>query len=94
MQTAVHMATALVWFASLQCTHSCWYLALLVDLLTYNATDATIVALLPPFGFGHSHCYDQKQEFGAAAMAEFPYVECFPQGWKKVRQAVHMNDVT
>jgi hypothetical protein len=34
-----------------------------------------------------SHCYDQKQEFGAAAMAEFPYVECFPQGWKKVGTA-------
>ncbi|KAF6259755.1 VKOR-domain-containing protein [Scenedesmus sp. NREL 46B-D3] len=33
--------------------------------------------------FWCSHCYDQKQEFGAAAMAEFPYVECFPQGWKK-----------
>lgn len=35
--------------------------------------------------FWCTHCYDQKQEFGAQAMAEFPYVECFPEGWKKVR---------
>jgi hypothetical protein len=34
--------------------------------------------------FWCTHCYDQKQEFGQQAMAEFPYVECFPQGWKKV----------
>lgn len=34
--------------------------------------------------FWCSHCYDQKQEFGQQAMAEFPYVECFPEGWKKV----------
>jgi uncharacterized membrane protein len=33
--------------------------------------------------FWCSHCYDQKQEFGREAMAEFPYVECFPEGWKK-----------
>lgn len=33
--------------------------------------------------FWCSHCYDQKQEFGAQAMADFPYVECFPTGWKK-----------
>jgi uncharacterized membrane protein len=36
--------------------------------------------------FWCSHCYDQKQEFGAAAMKDFPYVECFPEGWKKVRR--------
>lgn len=34
--------------------------------------------------FWCTHCYDQKQEFGQQAMAEFPYVECFPEGWKKV----------
>jgi hypothetical protein len=34
--------------------------------------------------FWCSHCYDQKMDFGREAMAEFPYVECFPQGWKKV----------
>eukprot|EP00878_Enallax_costatus_P002963 GHUV01003159.1.p1 GENE.GHUV01003159.1~~GHUV01003159.1.p1 ORF type:complete len:370 (+),score=119.68 GHUV01003159.1:213-1322(+) len=33
--------------------------------------------------FWCSHCYDQKQEFGQQAMADFPYVECFPEGWKK-----------
>jgi len=33
--------------------------------------------------FWCSHCLDQKQAFGAGAMAEFPYVECFPAGWKK-----------
>jgi len=34
--------------------------------------------------FWCTHCYDQKQEFGVPAMADFPYVECFPQGWKRV----------
>jgi hypothetical protein len=34
--------------------------------------------------FWCSHCYDQKDDFGAAAMREFPYVECFPEGWQKV----------
>ena len=34
--------------------------------------------------FWCSHCYDQKQTFGQQAMPEFPYVECFPDGWKKV----------
>jgi len=29
------------------------------------------------------HCYDQKELFGAQAMKEFPYVECFPDGWKR-----------
>ena len=33
--------------------------------------------------FWCSHCYDQKQIFGKDAMAEFPYVECFPDGWKQ-----------
>jgi hypothetical protein len=39
--------------------------------------------------FWCTHCYDQKQEFGQQAMAEFPYVECFPQGWKKVSVEGH-----
>ena len=34
--------------------------------------------------FWCSHCYDQKDDFGAQAMADFPYVECFPEGWQKV----------
>ncbi|EFJ41997.1 hypothetical protein VOLCADRAFT_107426 [Volvox carteri f. nagariensis] len=33
--------------------------------------------------FWCSHCLEQKEEFGGAAMAEFPYVECFPNGWKR-----------
>jgi uncharacterized membrane protein len=33
--------------------------------------------------FWCSHCYDQKQIFGQEAMSEFPYVECFPDGWKQ-----------
>ena len=33
--------------------------------------------------FWCSHCYDQKQIFGKEAMSEFPYVECFPNGWKQ-----------
>ena len=33
--------------------------------------------------FWCSHCYEQKQDFGYEAMKEFPYVECFPQGWSK-----------
>jgi hypothetical protein len=35
--------------------------------------------------FWCSHCFDQKQAFGADAMADFPYVECYPDGWKRVR---------
>ncbi|GLC37706.1 hypothetical protein PLESTB_000887200 [Pleodorina starrii] len=33
--------------------------------------------------FWCSHCLEQKEDFGAAAMADFPYVECFPNGWKR-----------
>ncbi|PNH08009.1 hypothetical protein TSOC_005456 [Tetrabaena socialis] len=33
--------------------------------------------------FWCSHCLEQKEVFGAAAMADFPYVECFPNGWKQ-----------
>jgi len=33
--------------------------------------------------FWCSHCYEQKQEFGKGAMDVFPYVECFPEGWKQ-----------
>ncbi|KAH7616306.1 hypothetical protein Ndes2526B_g08402 [Nannochloris sp. 'desiccata'] len=33
--------------------------------------------------FWCSHCYDQKQIFGQEAMSDFPYVECFPGGWKQ-----------
>lgn len=34
--------------------------------------------------FWCSHCFDQKQTFGKQAMSEFPYVECYPDGWKRV----------
>lgn len=33
--------------------------------------------------FWCSHCYEQKQMFGREAMKDFPYVECFPEGWKQ-----------
>lgn len=33
--------------------------------------------------FWCSHCFDQKEAFGSAAMSEFPYVECYPDGWKR-----------
>lgn len=33
--------------------------------------------------FWCSHCYEQKQTFGKEAMADFPYVECYPDGWKQ-----------
>ncbi|QDZ21916.1 thiol-disulfide oxidoreductase [Chloropicon primus] len=33
--------------------------------------------------FWCSHCFDQKQVFGKEAMKDFPYVECFPSGFKK-----------
>lgn len=33
--------------------------------------------------FWCSHCYSQKQLFGEEAMQDFPYVECFPEGWKR-----------
>lgn len=31
--------------------------------------------------FWCGHCYEQKQILGKEAMKEFPYVECFPDGW-------------
>lgn len=40
--------------------------------------------------FWCSHCYEQKQTFGKEAMADFPYIECFPEGWK---QGVEMAGV-
>jgi uncharacterized membrane protein len=33
--------------------------------------------------FWCSHCFDQKEAFGRAAMADFPYVECYPDGWRR-----------
>lgn len=33
--------------------------------------------------FWCSHCFDQKQAFGKEAMAFFPYVECYPDGFRK-----------
>ncbi|KAK9838441.1 hypothetical protein WJX84_009733 [Apatococcus fuscideae] len=30
--------------------------------------------------FWCTHCHDQKEEFGKEAMADFPYVECYPNG--------------
>ena len=33
--------------------------------------------------FWCSHCAEQKLTFGQEAMATFPYVECFPDGWQK-----------
>lgn len=44
--------------------------------------------------FWCSHCYDQKQDFGKQAMADFPYVECFPTGWKKVRATHSRHSVS
>ena len=34
--------------------------------------------------FWCSHCFEQKQAFGAEAAHELPYVECYPQGYFKV----------
>ena len=34
--------------------------------------------------FWCSHCFEQKQAFGKEAMADFPYVECYPDGYYKV----------
>lgn len=34
--------------------------------------------------FWCTHCYDQKQLFGKEAMKYFPYVECYPEGYRKV----------
>ena len=35
--------------------------------------------------FWCSHCLEQKEEFGQQAMKDFPYVECYPDGFGKVR---------
>jgi len=42
--------------------------------------------------FWCSHCFDQKQAFGAQAMSDFPYVECYPDGWKKGVKVVDACD--
>jgi uncharacterized membrane protein len=44
--------------------------------------------------FWCSHCYDQKQAFGAEAMQAFPYVECYPDGLHKVRPRAPTNPQT
>jgi len=33
--------------------------------------------------FWCSHCLDQKLQFGREAYTELPYVECFPDGWRR-----------
>jgi len=33
--------------------------------------------------FWCSHCFEQKQAFGIAAQAELPYVECYPDGFRR-----------
>eukprot|EP00891_Asterochloris_glomerata_P000774 jgi/Astpho2/774/Aster-00633 len=33
--------------------------------------------------FWCSHCLEQKEEFGQQAMKDFPYVECYPDGFGK-----------
>ncbi len=33
--------------------------------------------------FWCSHCFDQKEAFGREAMAFFPYVECYPDGFRR-----------
>lgn len=34
--------------------------------------------------FWCGHCQEQKAMFGKQAQADLPYVECFPNGWRKV----------
>lgn len=34
--------------------------------------------------FWCSHCFEQKQSFGKEAVADLPYVECYPDGYFKV----------
>ena len=36
--------------------------------------------------FWCSHCFDQKQAFGKQAMVSFPYVECFPDGFRQASE--------
>ena len=46
--------------------------------------------------FWCSHCLEQKEVFGKEAMENFPYVECFPAGWKKGTKeaaACESNDI-
>lgn len=35
--------------------------------------------------FWCSHCFEQKEDFGKQALADLPYVECYPDGYHKVR---------
>lgn len=43
--------------------------------------------------FWCSHCFEQKQAFGKEAMADFPYVECYPEGYHRVSTS-HSHTVT
>ena len=43
--------------------------------------------------FWCSHCQEQKAEFGAAAQKDLPYVECYPQGYHKVRASLQRTSV-
>ena len=36
--------------------------------------------------FWCSHCHEQKEYFGSQAMRDFPYVECYPNGFHKVHE--------
>lgn len=39
--------------------------------------------------FWCSHCFSQKQLFGKEVETKFPYVECYPDGWQRVRACIH-----
>ncbi len=41
--------------------------------------------------FWCSHCHEQKEAFGSQAMKDFPYVECYPDGFHKVSYDIFCN---
>ena len=43
--------------------------------------------------FWCSHCFEQKQAFGAEAAHDLPYVECYPQGYFKVSYAIGLPNL-
>jgi len=41
--------------------------------------------------FWCSHCFEQKEAFGREAMKDFPYVECYPDGFRQASKTQRLR---
>jgi len=44
--------------------------------------------------FWCSHCFEQKEAFGREAMKDFPYVECYPDGFRQASRTQRLRRVS